>query len=108
MGEYTVATRMLLQIKYFLLELLLTNRSGHFSFMKYSDGKEVIIGDQARLDGDEGGIVVCSIDRNEYTSKHSKETWRHLKKGVVIEFPKYGLIHFEKPDSDLLLVKRGK
>lgn len=34
--------------------------------MKYADGQEVIKGDRVQLGDDKHGIVVCSIDRNEY------------------------------------------
>lgn len=74
--------------------------------MNYSDGQEVILGDKVRLGDDEGGIVVCSIDRNEYTTKNPKEKWGYLKKGVVIEFPMFGLIHYEEPEEDLELICR--
>ena len=74
--------------------------------MNYCDGNEVIVGDKVRLGDDEGGIVVCSIDRDEYTEEHPKLKWGYLKKGVVIEFPKYGLIHYEEPEEDLVLIKR--
>ncbi len=74
--------------------------------MKYLDGKEVLLGDRVRLGNDDGGVVVCSIDRNEYTEKNPKSSWGYLKKGVVIEFPKFGLIHYEEPDEDLVLIER--
>ncbi len=76
--------------------------------MKYIDGNEVMVGDKVRLGDDDGGIVVCSIDRNEYTNSHPKGKWEYLKKGVVIEFPKFGLIHYEEPEEDLHLIKRSE
>ena len=75
--------------------------------MKYSDGKEIRVGDHVRLGDDDGGIVVCSIDADEYTSEHPKEQWGYLGKGVMIEFPRYGLIHFAEPDEDLELIQRA-
>ncbi len=76
--------------------------------MKYSDGQEVMLGDKVRLGEDGGGVVVCSIDRNEYSEHQPKEKWEYLKKGVVIDFPKYGLIHYEEPEEDLYLVQRSE
>ena len=76
--------------------------------MNYADGKEVIVGDKVRLGIDDGGIVVCSIDRDEYTKDHPESKWGYLKKGVVIEFPKFGLIHYEEPEDDLVLIERSK
>ncbi|MDH5648551.1 MAG: hypothetical protein OEY67_02745 [Gammaproteobacteria bacterium] len=76
--------------------------------MKYSDGKEVKKGDRVQLGNDKGGIVVCSIDGGEYSQNHPKEKWSYLGKGVVIEFPSYGLIHYEEPEIDLKLISRGE
>ena len=74
--------------------------------IRYSDGQEVRLGDRIKLGEDEGGIVVCSIDTGEYTDEHSEAQWGYLKKGVMINFPKYGLIHFVEPDEDLQLIAR--
>lgn len=75
--------------------------------MKYPDGKEVKLGDKVRLGEDDGGVVVCSIDRDEYSAKNTKAVWGYLKKGVIIEFPSYGIIHFVEPDEDLQLIARA-
>jgi len=75
--------------------------------MKYPDGQEVQLGDRVKLGNDSGGVVVCSIDTDEYTEKHSKVQWGYLKKGVMIEFPLWGLIHYEEPEEDLELIARA-
>lgn len=75
--------------------------------MKYRDGREVKSVDKVKLGKDEGGIVVCSIDTGEYCDEHPKEQWDYLKKGVMIEFPLYGLIHYVEPDEDLILLARA-
>ena len=76
--------------------------------MKYSDGQEVLIGDRVQLGDDDGGVVVCSIDHDQYSRNHPKEKWSYLKKGVIIEFPLYGIIHYEEPELDLKLISRGE
>jgi hypothetical protein len=76
--------------------------------MKYPDGQEVQLGDRVKLGQDDGGVVVASIDTNEYSDEHSKAQWGYLKKGVMIEFPKYGLIHYEEPEPDLRLIARAQ
>jgi hypothetical protein len=72
--------------------------------MKYADGKEAKLGDRVKLGQDEGGVVVASIDTGEYSYEHSEDQWRHLKKGEVVAFPLYGLIHYEEPEPDLQLI----
>lgn len=74
--------------------------------MKYCDGKEVRIGDRVQLGDDVGGVVVCSIDTDEYTGEHPKEKWSYLKRGFVVEFPKFGVIHYEEAEEDLILLRR--
>jgi hypothetical protein len=56
--------------------------------MKYSDGREVRLGDKVKLGADAQGVVVCSIDNGEYSQEHPEAQWGYLKKGVMIEFPK--------------------
>lgn len=74
--------------------------------MKYYDGQEVKLGDKVKLGQDDGGVVVCSIDTAEYSIDYPKEQWGYLKKGVMISFPTYGLIHYEEPEADLQLISR--
>ena len=74
--------------------------------MKYADGQDVKLGDRVKLGEDRGGVVVASIDTEEYTAGHSEAQWNYLKKGVIIKFPLYGLIHYENPEPDLQLIER--
>jgi len=75
--------------------------------LKYSDGQEVRLGDRVKLGQDDRGVVVCSIDAGEYSDEHPEAQWGYLKKGVMIKFPTYGLIHYEEPEPDLQLIARG-
>ncbi|MFZ2727852.1 MAG: hypothetical protein WAX77_16490 [Methylococcaceae bacterium] len=74
--------------------------------MKYLDGKEVEIGDKVELWNGNNGVVVCSIDRDEYSELYSKNDWGYLKEGVLIKSEQAGLIHFVEADEDLILLKR--
>jgi hypothetical protein len=78
------------------------------SDLKYADGQEVRLGDRVKLGADDGGVVVASIDTDEYSSEHSKAQWGYLKKGVMVEFPKYGLIHYQVAEPGLQLIERAK
>lgn len=76
--------------------------------MKYSDGQDVKLGDRVKLGDDDGGVVVASIDTGEYSTEHPEAQWGYLKQGVMIDFPKHGLIHYEEPEQDLLLIGRAR
>lgn len=75
--------------------------------MKYPDGQDVRLGDRVKLGDDDRGIVVASIDTDEYSDAQPRAQWAYLKKGVMIEFPKHGLIHYEQPEPDLQLIERA-
>lgn len=75
--------------------------------MKYVDGQDARIGDRVRLGADAEGVVVCSMDTDEYQGEHSKAQWGYLEKGVMIQFAQYGLIHYTEPEPDLYLIARA-
>ncbi len=75
--------------------------------MNYSDGTPLKVGDVVGLGEDRNGVVVCSIDDDAYTDRFTKDNWSHLGRGVMIEFPMWGLIHYEEPEPDLELVARA-
>ena len=74
--------------------------------MKYWDGREVKLGDRVKLDDDSGGVVVASIDTREYSAVCTEAQWSCLQKGVLVDFPRWGLIHYEEPDQDLEFLAR--
>jgi len=76
--------------------------------VKYSDGQEIKVGDRVKLGQDTGGVVMCSIDAGEYCEAYPQAEWAHLKRGVLINFPTFGLIHYEEPEPDLELIERSR
>ncbi|AVF36276.1 hypothetical protein [Rahnella sikkimica] len=75
--------------------------------MQYLNGDTVHINDEVQLWEGCRGIVVCSVDTNEYSDEYPEIEWRdELEKGVLILSDQTGLIHYEEPDQDLILIKR--
>ncbi|VEA62820.1 Uncharacterised protein [Salmonella enterica subsp. salamae] len=73
--------------------------------MKYLNGVTVHINDKVRLWENCNGIVVCSIDTNEYSEEYPEADWKNtLKRGVLILSDQAGLIHYEEADQDLTLL----
>jgi hypothetical protein len=71
--------------------------------MKYADGTEVRLGERVRISSGYSGIVVASIDTNEFDPGCSAEDWADLKTGILILTDTGALAHFEDPlDSTLL------
>jgi hypothetical protein len=75
--------------------------------MKYQSGQVSRLGDRVRVGGDSSGVVVCSIDTDEYTPEFPREQWSYLGTGVMIQFASYGLVHYTEPDEDLEFLGRA-
>lgn len=75
--------------------------------MHYLDGEPMMVGDTVALGDDRMGRVVCSIDDGVFTDEHPESAWAYLGRGVMIDFPQWGLLHYQEPDADLQLVCRG-
>lgn len=75
--------------------------------MNYLTGELCNVGDKVRLGNRAEGVVVCSIDTDEYTSTYPRSDWSYLGCGVMIEFIEYGLIYYQKADDDLYLIARA-
>jgi hypothetical protein len=70
--------------------------------MKYADGTEVKLGERVRVSSGYAGIVVASMDTNEFDRGCSAEDWADLKTGILILTDTGALAHFEDPlDSKL-------
>lgn len=74
--------------------------------MKYSDGREVRVGDKVRLWEGCYGLVVCSLDTHEFSKEYPKNNWDYLKSGVVIDSDRAGLIHYLESNEDLEFLER--
>lgn len=68
--------------------------------MKYADGREIQLGDRVLLYGIQTGLVVFSIDTDEYSEEFPKDNWAYLKSGVMIRADNGALIHLAYPDEN--------
>ena len=76
--------------------------------MKYSDGNEIKVGDKVKVWEGCFGMVVCSMDTEEYTPSYSKEEWGYLNVGILIDSDEAGLIHYTESEEELELIQRGE
>ena len=74
--------------------------------VQYSDGKQAHLGDKVHLWNGAEGVVVCSLDTNEYSDDYPEREWGYLRKGVLILSPQAGLIHYLEPESTFQLIER--
>ena len=70
--------------------------------LQYADGTEVRLGERVRVGRGYTGIVVASMDTNEFDSAIPAEDWADLKSGILILTDTGALAHFDDPlDSKL-------
>ena len=74
--------------------------------MLYHDGVSVKVGDKIRLWNGCQGIVVCSIDTNEYAPAFPKAEWNYLESGIIIKADNGNLFHYIEADEDFERIER--
>lgn len=71
--------------------------------MKYADGTEAHLDDQVRVGDADTGVVVASLDNDEFSAECPKTEWGHLKAGVLIRTERGALVHLSTSQrSDVL------
>ncbi|MGH7868091.1 MAG: hypothetical protein ACREP9_10860 [Candidatus Dormibacteraceae bacterium] len=71
--------------------------------VKYADGTEAHLGDRVRVGDADTGVVVASLDNDEFSAECPKSDWEHLETGVVIRTDRGALVHLSTPQpSDVL------
>ena len=75
--------------------------------MQYPDGQEARVGDKVLCWDGCVGVVVASMDTNEYSAEHPREQWGYLGEGVMIATDKVGLIYYTEPERTMVLLERG-
>jgi hypothetical protein len=74
----------------------------------YSDGNEARLGDEVTIDDIYKGVVVASLDTDEYSVLCPREEWAHLGTGIVVDTSFGGLIHYPNGDDEhIVLARRG-
>ena len=68
--------------------------------MKYTDGSEARLGDRVRIKNGDTGVIVASVDTDEYSAEFPKEAWGDLKTGVIVRTDKGAVVRFD--DSELI------
>lgn len=74
--------------------------------MNYDDGKPIMLGDKVVLAGGMTGVVVAVIEAGQYAPRYKASEWEYLAKGVLVESPEAGLVHYDNIDNDFSLVER--
>jgi len=75
--------------------------------MRYTDGNEAMAGDVVAIDTQYRGVVVASIDRDDYLPGY--EHWAYLLRGIMVNTDFGGLVHYTPEATDeISLITREK
>jgi hypothetical protein len=73
--------------------------------MKYLDGSVVRVGDQVQLKNGDHGVVVASMDTDEYSSDYPKEEWSQWRSGILVLTDKGALVRFDELEHQDLVCR---
>lgn len=76
--------------------------------MRYPDGTEARLGDRVRITNGDTGVIVASMDTNEFNSEYPAKNYAHLKTGILILTDKGALVRLEEPDHSRLLAREPR
>ncbi|BCM18781.1 hypothetical protein [Mesorhizobium sp. J8] len=76
--------------------------------MNYPDGILARLGDQIFVWEGNEGVVVCSMDTDEYSEEYPKEAFGYLERGIMVLSEKAGLIHYVEPEASMRLLERRR
>ena len=62
------------------------------------------LGDKVQLGEGVFGEVVCSLDTAEYSTTYPESEWSYLQRGILVESPQVGLIHYLEPTPEVTLL----
>jgi hypothetical protein len=68
--------------------------------MRYRDGTEIHFNDKVIFEDGSSGIVVFSIDLEEYSQAYTENDWAYLESGVMVLSETSGLIHYSLEPVD--------
>ena len=67
--------------------------------------KLIRLGDRVTMGSGINGVVVFSIDTDEYSPEFPKDKWEYLKRGIMLHTDRIGLVHLEESDEDIEILE---
>jgi hypothetical protein len=69
-------------------------------------GKQIRLGDRVLVANHVTGVVVFSIDTDEYSPEFPEADWEHLGRGIMVQTENAELIYIaELSDEDIEIIK---
>jgi hypothetical protein len=73
----------------------------------FTKGKQIRLGDRVMVANHVTGIVVFSIDTDEYSPEFPKADWENLGHGIMVQTENAGLTYIAElsdPDEDIEII----
>jgi hypothetical protein len=67
-------------------------------------GTLIRLGNRVSIGSAIEGVVVFSIDTDEFSTEFPKDKWVYLGRGIMLETERVGLVHLEETDEDVEIV----
>jgi hypothetical protein len=67
-------------------------------------GRLIRLGDRVSIGNGIDGVVVFSIDTDEFSTEFPKDKWVYLGRGIMVETERVGLVHFGETDEDVKII----
>ncbi len=62
------------------------------------------MGDRIAIDGGVSGIVIFSIDTDEFSPEFPAEDWSYLGVGIMVQTEQAGLVHVVESAADIEVI----
>ncbi len=69
-----------------------------------ADGKLIRLGNRIAIGGGMNGVVVFSIDTDEYSPEFPKDDWSYLGCGIMVQTEQAGLVHLSDGGEDTRVI----
>ncbi len=67
-------------------------------------GRVIRLGDRVSIGNRTAGVVVFSIDTQEFSAEFPKDEWAYLGRGIMLEIERVGLMHLEETDEEVEII----
>ena len=69
------------------------------------NGRPIRRGDRVTIGSGITGVVVFSIDTDEFSAEFPKEEWQYLGRGIMIRSEQAGLVHLGTADEPVEVIE---
>lgn len=69
-----------------------------------ANGKVIGVGDRVTIGSGIDGVVVFSIDTDEFSLEFLKDDWNYLGRGIMVKTEQGGLVYLDVSDEDLEII----